>query len=155
MNACGREPHTGPPHSPPCVSPCATARGQRPNNEWKRNKRVTPSLSSMSFPHSKQEDVCAREDDAPCLASLCDPGYFCSPGSTSARAHQCGSGEYYCPRGSGFPTPVDVGYYTYVEGSNNGGLGDSWSLAGQVVRGGHATCFGRFGSTPTAAVVSV
>lgn len=70
------------------------------------------------------------------MASLCDPGYFCPPGSTSARAHPCGSGDLFCPRGSAFPTPVDTGHYTYVENSADGGIGDFWSLTGQTVRGG-------------------
>ncbi|CAN0415138.1 unnamed protein product, partial [Ectocarpus sp. 12 AP-2014] len=87
-----------------------------------------------------EEGVCAREDDAPCLASLCDPGYFCPPGSSSARDHQCGSGEYYCPRGSGFPTTVGVGFYTYVEGSTDGGSGDNWSMARQLTRTAQAEC---------------
>ena len=60
-------------------------------------------------------------------------------GSASARANSCGSSDHYCPRGSAYPTPVDVGYYSFSEnstegGGNVGGIDESWSLIGETVR---------------------
>lgn len=50
----------------------------------------------------------------------------------------CGSGDFYCPRGSAYPTPVVAGHYSYsemsTEGGSVGGIGESWSLTGETVR---------------------
>eukprot|EP00752_Nemacystus_decipiens_P014158 g12590.t1 len=87
-----------------------------------------------------EEHVCAREENVPCVASMCDPGYYCPPGSISARENTCGSGDLFCPRGSAFPTPVDSGHYTYVDNAVDGGIGDFWSLEGQTTRTAQAEC---------------
>ena len=44
--------------------------------------------------------------------SYCDAGYFCPPNSTTPQTHVCGGVDRYCPRGSGRPTFVNLGYYT-------------------------------------------
>ena len=43
-----------------------------------------------------------------CDVALCEPGYYCEPGSTSARSRECGEG-FFCPRGSAEPTPLAPG----------------------------------------------
>ena len=48
---------------------------------------------------------------------VCEAGYYCPPGSVSAREHQCGAADVWCPEGSALPTPVSVGYYTLPEPS--------------------------------------
>jgi hypothetical protein len=50
---------------------------------------------------------------------LCDPGYYCVNGSTSARQLICPSSAMYCLQGSGVPATVDNGYYG-TGGSANG-----------------------------------
>lgn len=43
---------------------------------------------------------------------LCEEGYYCRQGSTSARESRCGNPSFYCPTGSKKPVAVDPGYYT-------------------------------------------
>jgi hypothetical protein len=57
---------------------------------------------------------------------MCQAGYYCPPASTSSTQLRCGNGgtdgdnssilaaTFYCPIGSGDPTPTDVGYYTSI-----------------------------------------
>ena len=57
---------------------------------------------------------------------VCQEGYYCPPASTEATQWRCGNGgtdgdnssvlaaTFYCPSGSGDPTPTDVGYYTSI-----------------------------------------
>lgn len=66
-----------------------------------------------------------KEQHASCLASLCDAGYYCPPGSASPRANICGAAGVYCPLGSSFPTPADAGHYTYSDTDVDGGFGDA------------------------------
>lgn len=42
----------------------------------------------------------------------CRQGYFCPPGSVSALQTPCGGPQFYCPAGSGSPTPVPPGCYS-------------------------------------------
>ena len=42
----------------------------------------------------------------------CEAGYYCTEASVSPRNLACGNASYYCPPSSGWPTPVDSGYYT-------------------------------------------
>lgn len=144
----GTHRYTGDPDTHVVLPPLSSHVSEPVRARWmiRRRKQGTLLCSTplrpfviRPVPPNMQEHVCPRAEDAACLTSLCDPGYFCPPGSISARAHACGSGEYFCPRGSGFPTPVDTGHYTYVEGSTNGGFGDLWSLTGQTVRRGEVT----------------
>lgn len=50
----------------------------------------------------------------PCVA-----GYYCSEGSTSPIAEECGGADKYCPQGSAVPQNVSAGHYS------TGGLGPS------------------------------
>ena len=52
---------------------------------------------------------------AMCLGP-CAPGYFCPPGSASAKQEPCGGSAVYCPTGSSLPTAVHEGFYTVHTG---------------------------------------
>ncbi|CAM9516582.1 unnamed protein product [Chrysoparadoxa australica] len=62
----------------------------------------------------------ATSEQSQCLA--CPEGHYCpsypGPPTSSARLHQCGGINWYCPLGSAAPIKVSVGYYT------SGGLTD-------------------------------
>lgn len=45
-------------------------------------------------------------------SGLCEEGFYCPEGSTSARAYACGGPNFFCPRGSRAPISVTLGYYT-------------------------------------------
>ena len=45
-------------------------------------------------------------------SGLCNPGFFCPPGSSSPFMRRCGGDNYFCPKGSAEPLPVYPGYYT-------------------------------------------
>lgn len=50
----------------------------------------------------------------------CVAGYFCTEGSTSSTASQCGGVDKYCPQGSASPQPVSDGFFsTPVNGPPN------------------------------------
>ena len=51
-------------------------------------------------------------------SGMCEAGYYCPAGSTSATANDCGSADKYCPAGSGSPIDVSEGYYSGPEDSN-------------------------------------
>lgn len=55
------------------------------------------------------------EVDPQCMGD-CHIGYYCPPGSVSARQRRCGDATVYCPTGSTRPTAVDEGYYTVAGG---------------------------------------
>lgn len=46
----------------------------------------------------------------------CAPGYYCPPGSASAKQEPCGGSAVYCPTGSALPRPVHGGFYTVHTG---------------------------------------
>jgi len=48
----------------------------------------------------------------------CQRGYYCEPGSPSARQYPCGSSNAYCPRGSAVPTSVTAGFYGAFSGAD-------------------------------------
>ena len=54
--------------------------------------------------------------DSAC-SGICEKGYYCPAGSTSARQLPCGSNNVYCPSGSNSPRVVTLGYYS-VGGDN-------------------------------------
>lgn len=133
--ASTRERESSQPHSRPTSRTKQSSKTQTPAS-FHALRALSPSNPHTFF---NQENACARTPNAPCLASLCYPGYYCPMGSASAKANPCGSGDHYCPRGSAYPTPVDVGHYSYSENStdgasNVGGIGESWSLIGETVR---------------------
>lgn len=51
---------------------------------------------------------------------VCEPGYYCTGGSSSARQFECGSPTLYCPRGSFEPKPVHNGFYCGLTGISQG-----------------------------------
>lgn len=54
------------------------------------------------------------ETDLEC-EGICETGYYCPPGSTSATQFECGQNAMvFCPRGSVAPVDVMDGYYTSV-----------------------------------------
>lgn len=50
----------------------------------------------------------------PQCSGKCAGGYFCPPGSTSARQNTCGRSIYFCPPGSASRSIVGDEYYTIV-----------------------------------------
>jgi len=46
--------------------------------------------------------------EAACMG-LCERGYYCEAGSTSARQFACGGPDRFCPRGSAAPSAVTAG----------------------------------------------
>ena len=42
----------------------------------------------------------------------CEPGYYCNKASKVKNEHECGDSHLFCPRGSGVPKHVHLGYYT-------------------------------------------
>ncbi|CAM9193439.1 unnamed protein product, partial [Discosporangium mesarthrocarpum] len=87
------------------------------------------------------EEGCAPDGGGYCSLSLCEPGFYCPPGSTIPRQNPCGGPELYCPKGSGWPTPVDSGHYS--TGPPTLGDGGSWSAAGEemtMVRAAQHEC---------------
>lgn len=44
-------------------------------------------------------------------SGLCEPGYYCTPGSVSRRQFKCGSGNAFCGAGSASPEAISAGYY--------------------------------------------
>lgn len=58
----------------------------------------------------------------PLCSGFCREGYYCPYASTKSTEIPCGGPDFYCPRGSGTPLPVDTGYYTvggYVPSSDD------------------------------------
>jgi hypothetical protein len=47
-----------------------------------------------------------------CIPTVCEAGYFCPPGSLTAKQVECGFSDRYCPKGSAAPISVDTGYYS-------------------------------------------
>lgn len=52
-------------------------------------------------------------------SGICAQGYYCPPGSVTANQFVCGNNTVFCPTGSGSPTPVSEGYYTFGFGSTD------------------------------------
>lgn len=48
----------------------------------------------------------------PACSGLCDPGYYCTEGSTSPQEVLCGDPDRYCPLGSPRPLHVPSGHYS-------------------------------------------
>lgn len=55
----------------------------------------------------------------PQCSGKCAGGYFCPPGSTSARQNACGRSVYFCPPGSASRKLVGDEYYTIVSASQD------------------------------------
>lgn len=60
----------------------------------------------------QQQLVSSQFNNDNCRDNLCEAGYYCREASISAREHECGSVDVFCPIGSSQPTPVQTGYYT-------------------------------------------
>jgi hypothetical protein len=54
---------------------------------------------------------------SPACSGACEEGYFCPPGSSSARERECGGAALYCPAASGAPLPVPTGAYSIAAGA--------------------------------------
>ena len=75
--------------------------------------------------------------------ALCEPGYWCPPGSVSPTQIRCGNTSVYCPEGSSSPTLAPPGKYT---------------IEGRIVEGEHrVTHFGgqQRGNAPATATTTV
>ena len=55
---------------------------------------------------------CASGLGLPDCNGACAAGFYCPAGAVSSHVHECGGAQYYCPDGSGAPTPVLEGYYS-------------------------------------------
>jgi hypothetical protein len=49
---------------------------------------------------------------SPYCSGVCQEGFYCPEGSTSAQQIACGGYQFYCPRGSSFPLPAPSGKKT-------------------------------------------
>jgi hypothetical protein len=64
----------------------------------------------LACPPGRYGDVAALI--SPSCSGQCSAGFACGWASTNSTMKACGGLDFYCPAGSGAPTPVDIGYYT-------------------------------------------
>jgi len=74
--------------------------------------RLSAIESALWRGHFLNKSGCGTCTVSGCQEDLCQPGYYCPEGSTSAQERECGGTGWYCPQGSGFPSTVSEGYYT-------------------------------------------
>lgn len=91
----------------------------------------------------------SRDDRASSCDGVCQAGYFCPAGSTSATAIACDTPDAYCPAGITSPVQTPAGYYA-TSGDAAAGLYAAVQLceAGHYCRNGvrRACAAGRYGS---------
>lgn len=72
------------------------------------NSQCSPHCEQAGGPNTTSSEGNGRF----CEVRACEAGYYCKEASSSPRNFDCGNASFYCPPSSGWPTPVDSGYYT-------------------------------------------